>query len=443
MPPPFSRPTNIRWVVFALASGTSWWMYLHRYVFALIKPQLASEWGLDKEQLGFLDSAFSMGYTLFQFPLGIAADAAGVHLVLTGLILLWCAGLAMHAWAPSFSFLAFARALLGLGQSAVYATLSRVAQMWFPPSVRTTLQGIVGVLAGRIGGLCANVLFGSLLLGALALNWRTAIYLTAAGGAIHALVFAALFRNSPRRHPLVNEAEAELIEGVSSTVPASPPPRLTIRELLQSIRPRALVNLIALNVQTILSTFADNIYSNWIPLFLYEVHHLNFQKMGIYSSLPLLGGAIAGVLGGLLNDLCIAWTGNRRWSRSGVAAVGKGLAAAILLVALAWYDSPYVFCGLLFVVKLFGDWSVTTTWGVVTDIGGRATASVFGFNNAVAGFGAIAAPVIFGFLAQHYGWPAVFLSVAATYVLCAVSWLFIDCTIPMIEQPPSDASGLT
>jgi sugar phosphate permease len=441
MPLPSARPTNIRWVVFALASGTSWWMYLHRYVFALIKPKLVSEWGLNNEQLGFLDSAFSVGYTLFQFPLGVAADAAGVHLVLTGLILLWCSGLAMHAWAPSVKYLAFARGLLGMGQSAVYATLSRMAQMWFPPPIRTTLQGIVGVLAGRIGGLCANVLFGSLLLGALALNWRAAVYLTAAGGAIHALVFAVLFRNSPRRHPLVNEAEAELIEGVSSATSAAQPPRLTMRELLRSIRPRALVNLIALNVQTILSTFADNIYSNWIPLFLYEVHHLNFQKMGIYSSLPLLGGAIAGVLGGMLNDLCIAWTGNRRWSRSGVAAAGKGLAAAILLVALAWYDSPYVFCALLFVVKLFGDWSVTTTWGVVTDIGGRATASVFGFNNAVAGIGAIAAPVIFGSLAQHYGWPTVFLSVAATYVLCALSWLFIDCTIPMIEQPHNDASG--
>ena len=38
-------------------------------------------------------------------------------------------------------------------------------------------------------------------------------------------------------------------------------------------------------------------------------------------------------------------------------------------------------------VKFFGDWSLATSWGVVTDIGGRATASVFAFNNAVAGIG--------------------------------------------------------
>jgi len=424
-----------------LACGTSWWLYLHRYLFALIKPQLVDEWHLNKEQLGLLDSAFATSYTLFQFPLGIAADTAGVRLVLTGLMLLWCGGLALHAWAPTFKLLAVARALLGAGQSAVYAALNRVAQNWFPPAIRTTLQGLVGVLAGRIGGLSANLIFGSLLLGVLALNWRTAVYLLAAGGAVHAILFAIQFRNSPRQHPQVNAAEAALIEGPeSASPPATPSPRLSPSELLHALQPRALANLSFLCLQTVLSTFADNIYSNWIPLFLTEVHHLNFQKMGVFSALPLLGGAIGGVLGGALNDLCIAWTGSRRWSRSGVGAVGKTLAAIVLLAGLLCYDRPYVFCGLLFVVKLLGDWSVTTTWGVVTDIGGRATASVFGFNNAVASLGAIAAPLAFGFLAQHYGWPTVFIVVAATYVLCALSWLFIDCTIPMIEQHPSGTS---
>jgi MFS family permease len=114
--------------------------------------------------------------------------------------------------------------------------------------------------------------------------------------------------------------------------------------------------------------------------------------------------------------------------------VGKGLAAALLVTALWWYDNPYVFCGFLFAVKFFGDWSLATSWGVVTDIGGRVTASVFAFNNAVAGIGFIAAPTIFGFLAQHYGWTVVFVSVAVTYVLCALSWLAIDCTIPMVEE---------
>lgn len=92
-------------------------------------------------------------------------------------------------------------------------------------------------------------------------------------------------------------------------------------------------------------------------------------------------------------------------------------------------------------VKLFGDWSLTTSWGVVTDIGGRATASVFAFNNAVAGLGLIEAPALFGWIAEYYIWRPVFLAVAATYALCAASWLFKDCTLPVISPPKPAADA--
>jgi predicted MFS family arabinose efflux permease len=288
--------------------------------------------------------------------------------------------------------------------------------------------------------MCAYLLFGSLLLGRMGLDWRMALYVFVGGGVAFAALFAIVFRNSPRDHFWVNSAEAELIAGDR---PPAAPARMTFSELRRAIGPRSLINLLVLNVQTILSTLADNIYSNWIPLFLWEVHHLEFEKMGLYSSLPLLGGAIAGVFGGMLNDLFIARTGNRRWSRSGIAAAGKGMAAALLLAALACYDNPYVFCAWLFAVKLVGDWSLTTSWGVVTDIGGRATASVFAFNNAVAGIGLIAAPPLFGYVAQRFGWPAVFMTVAVTYLLCALSWLAIDCTIPVVSEEPSSRSAGT
>ena len=178
---------------------------------------------------------------------------------------------------------------LRVGQSAVYSTLSRMAQTWFPASIRTTLQGIAGITAGRLGGMSAYLVFGSLLLGVCGLDWRTAIYVFVAAGVLFTILFAAIFRDSPRGHPLVNPAEAELIEGPSSKAQAS---RMTFSQTLGAIRPRALINLVMLNLQTILSTLADNIYSSWIPLFLWEVHQLKFEAMGIYSSLPLFGVTI-------------------------------------------------------------------------------------------------------------------------------------------------------
>jgi ACS family glucarate transporter-like MFS transporter len=197
-----------------------------------------------------------------------------------------------------------------------------------------------------------------------------------------------------------------------------------------------------LMVQSILSTFADNVFSNWIPLFLAQVHHLEFKKMGIYAALPLLGGAIAGLAGGGLNDYLISVTGNLRWSRVAVGVGGKGIAAIFLLLALRSYHDPYRFCIYLFFVKLFSDCSLATAWGVVTDIGGKATASVFALNNSIAGLGLIAAPAVFGYVSEAYGWRAVFILTAVTYVLCAISWMFINSTIPVLREDdvPKDAT---
>jgi sugar phosphate permease len=108
------RPTSVRWGVFALACGTSWLLYFHRYTFALIKPELTEEWGLGPDELGLLDSAFYTSYSLFQIPLGIAGDVFGVRLVLTLLIVVWSGGLGLQALAPSVKLLA-AAAVAGAG----------------------------------------------------------------------------------------------------------------------------------------------------------------------------------------------------------------------------------------------------------------------------------------------------------------------------------------
>lgn len=434
------RPTGVRWSIFSVACATSALLYLHRYAFSFIKPRLAEEWGLTNTQLGAIDSAFSLCYTLFQIPAAVVADLYGVRLVLAGLIVVWCAGLAMMAWAPSARWMWLAQALLGSGQSAVYACLNRIARTWFPPGVRTTLQGMVGILSGRLGALGSSLFFTTLLLGVCGLHWRTALAILVSMGAGLLIWFLLIFRNSPREHPHVNAQEVALIEGddqsLNKTAAASKP---TLRQFWQRLSPQSAVTMTFLALQTVLSTFADNIYSHWLPLFLSQVHELNYRKMGIYAAMPLLGGAAAGFLGGALNDFLIARTGNRRWSRVAVALGGKSLAGLILLFALQFYDQPYLFCGLLFFVKLCGDCTLATAWGVVTDIGGRATATVFAILNSIAGAGLIAAPIVFGSVADHFGWRAVFVTVSVAYFLCALCWLGIDCTISVMK--PESESG--
>lgn len=424
-----------------MACGTSWLLYLHRYMFALIKPFLKDEWELGNDELGLLDSAFGAAYMGFQIPLGIAANALGVHLVLTCMIVVWSVGLALHAWAPTMKYMWVARATLGLGQSAAFAAQSQITRAWFPRSIRTIVQGWVGVFFARFGGLSAILVLGFVFLGEFELPWRSVVYVLAGIGLVHAILFALFFRNLPRNHPRVNDAETALIEERAEK-PSKPSPRMTFRKMFQRMNARSVGNLLTLNLQTILSTLSDNVFSAWIPLFLREVHEFGIKEMALFASLPLLGGALGGAFGGWLNDKMIARTGSLRWSRTAVGTTGKGIAGVLLLTSLLWYDEPRLFCAILFLVKFFSDWSLVTTWGCVTDIGGKASATVFAFNNTVAMIGSIVASTLYGFMSEYHGWIPVFVTAAVAYVVCALTWLLINCEIPVIRSESNEGKPL-
>lgn len=433
------RPTNVRWIVFALGCGTSSLLYLHRYTFALIKPELAKEWGLTNTELGVLDSAFSVFYMAFQFPAGVAADVLGAHLFLGGIILAWSLALSAHTWVPNATALWYARAAFGMSQAGAYASINRVTRTWFPLTTRSTAQGWMGVFSGRMGAAGANLLFATVLIGAMSLDWRNAMNVLVFVGILHGVAFLVLYRNSAAEHPWANRAEAEYIAGPAAQETQragdDASKRTSLRDLFRRMSPRSVLNLFCISLTSTLSTIADNIFSNWIPLFLYQAHHLNFKEMGIFSALPLIGGACGGAFGGYLNDRLIRGKLNRRWVRSLLGMTGKGMAGILIITALLTsFDNPYRFCILLFFVKFFADISLATRWGTISDVGGKATASVFGFNNAIAGIGAILAPMMYGYVSENYNWESVFIIGGVMYGLCAASWLLIDCTIPLMRE---------
>src|ERR1700722_9550454 len=85
-----SRPTQVRWLIFVLACTTSALLYLHRYSWGVIKPDLKKEYpALTDTQLGWLDSAFNATYAFGQVPAGLASDLLGPRSILSGSVLLW------------------------------------------------------------------------------------------------------------------------------------------------------------------------------------------------------------------------------------------------------------------------------------------------------------------------------------------------------------------
>jgi MFS family permease len=163
--------------------------------------------------------------------------------------------------------------------------------------------------------------------------------------------------------------------------------------------------------------------------------------LGLLASLPLWGGALGGIAGGFINDGLIAWTGNRRLSRSLVGFSGKMIACVCLYLSITHSD-PMTGAWLLFATKFFSDWTQPTVWGTSTDMGGRYSATVFSIINSAGSAGGVVTPLIGGFLLDHYATPEViagettkiihyepvFLMVGIMYIMSGVCWLFINCT---------------
>lgn len=435
MPNEHDRPTNVRWLVFGLASATSFLLYLHRYTWGFVKVQVREEFGWKDDVLGWLDSAFMISYAGGQIPGGMLGDWFGPRMVLGGMVIVWSLSMGGMALARNFAGMTWVRMLFGLAQAGCYPNLSKVTKIWFPLSERTAVQGWVASFFGRMGGAASFVLFGTLMLGEWHIPWRTALAWLTACGCAFSLLFVWLLGNSPRQHAWVNGAEADLISFGDTTGGTAERSVINWRRVLASRVVWALL------FQQFTCAFVDMFFSNWLPLYLRSVKHVEITSAGWMAALPLVGGALGGMLvGGVLQNWILLKTGNRRWARSGIGLAGNLLAGVCLFASLLCNSASQIVWA-FFLLKFFADWAQPTCWAATTDMGGRSAASLFALVNTAGslagfvsgpamGYTITKAGALFGSggSSGDAGWTALFVMIGAVYIASALSWLLIDCT---------------
>lgn len=478
------RPTMRRWVVFGLAAATSFILYLHRYTWNFIRPELMDEYKFSNQEMGFLDTAFYASYSLGQIPGGIICDMFGPHLFVGIIIAIWSLTMPCLGLAGSLNGLIGARLGFGAAQAGCYPSLAKVTREWFPIGQRTTVQGLVASFFGRSGGAMSSLLFGSILMGVCGFSWRVALTMLAVFGLVLAVLFIWQCRNRPEEDPRCNAAERALIRAGDETPDDDQPKVLPLRRALKNGSLRIFV------VQQYMNAGADYVYSVLMGSFFIESRGVTDKViLGILASMPLWGGACGGVAGGLLNDFLIRTTGSRRRARTIVGFSGKVFACFFLYAALMypnvpvlpgivewgneiiasfimdrfgglgfsfgmweWFafdqvtevlarnSMPLVAATMLFTTKFFTDWTQPTVWGTSTDLGGRYSATVFSVINTAGGIAGTVTPVVGGWLLDHYSttsivngeevmvthYEPVFVMVGVMYLLSAVCWLFIN-----------------
>ena len=151
----------------------------------------------------------------------------------------------------------------------------------------------------------------------------------------------------------------------------------------------------------------------WIPTYFSEELGLSI-KDGILSSILLpFGQACAMFLFPLITDKLLK---GRREPMLIIASV----VTIVGMITFPFIQSQYLASGMLF---LLGVSAMVTgvIWAIAGDIGGKALSStVVGIFDWAVYMGAAIQASIFGFVKDHFGWPAIFITIGALYVILIV-----------------------
>src|SRR6516164_5593990 len=94
--------SRVRWSIMACVVMVTVLTYLDRLNLSIAGKYIQDELALSTRMMGWVFSAFLLGYSIFQVPGGWAGDRYGPKNILTGAILLWSLFTALTGLAPDF-----------------------------------------------------------------------------------------------------------------------------------------------------------------------------------------------------------------------------------------------------------------------------------------------------------------------------------------------------
>ena len=392
--------------------------YLDRVNISIAGSSIAAEYHLSNVQLGWIFSAFLVGYALFQTPGGWLADRLGPRRVLTAGVLWWGIFTALTALVSTkiaFTVLLFAavRFLLGAGEAIIYPASNQFVSRWIPSAERGIANGLifagVGVGAGVTPILITHVM--------VRYGWRWSFWMSAVIGLIAGTVWYFVARDTPEEHSHVSVPELTHIQA-GRTVKSASDGRIPWSTIFRS------KEVLALTLSYFSFGYVAWIFFSWFFIYLAKVRGLDLKVSAFYTTLPFLAMAACSPVGGAISDKLTKLYGKRA-GRCGIAVFGLLLTAVFLALG-----SQVESARLASVVLAGGAGALylsqSSFWSVTADIAAGSSGSVSGFMNMGNQFGGALTASLTPAIATRFGWTTSFCVAAGLSVLGAAAWLLVD-----------------
>jgi len=385
--------------------------YIDRVCVSTAAPDIRQSLGLTSSQMGWVFSAFTIAYAVFEIPSGWLGDTMGPRKVLTRIVLWWSAFTAATGAVWNYTSLLVARFLFGAGEAGAFPNMSRSLSRWFPLRERGTAHGII-FMGSRMGGAVTPPLVGALIFYA---GWRQAFWIFGVLGVVWCVFWWKWFRDNPEQHPDVSPEELALIQ-------EGGPQRTSQLSVDMVLSP----NILWIGLMYFCFGYCLYFYLTWLPTYLRDARGMSPAQMNTVHTIVLLAAATASIAGGRLTDYLTRRYGLRVGRAIGAVAMPvSGLALAVVAIT----DSTAVAVGAMVVAAGAGDLCLSPSWAMCHDVGGDAAGTVTAIMNTFGNIGGALSPLVFGYSIDWWGsWRIPLLVAAGIAVLGGVFTLLINTT---------------
>ncbi|MBA3713922.1 MAG: MFS transporter, partial [Pyrinomonadaceae bacterium] len=134
-------PTRARYKVLSLLFVLASLTYLDRLCISAAAPAIIQEFNFTPVQMGYIFSAFTFAYALFEIPSGWLGDRFGTRQALTRIVLWWSAFTMLTGATVGFASLFIVRLLFGAGEAGAIPNSASTVARWFPTAQRGRAMG--------------------------------------------------------------------------------------------------------------------------------------------------------------------------------------------------------------------------------------------------------------------------------------------------------------
>jgi ACS family glucarate transporter-like MFS transporter len=422
--------------------------FMDRTNISIAGVSISREFGIDNAHLGWIFSAFLIGYASFQIPGGILARRLGPRRVIA-IDVIW-SGLftALTASVPpgirgALFLLVLVRFSLAAGEAITYPAANQFVERWFPIDERGKANGIIFGGVGLGSGLTPPIMTAIMM----HYGWRAAFWFSSVVVLLAGLIWYLIARDTPEEHPWVRAGELKVIvdgrddnRGKAGKVAVAAVPQAAVKRKVPWSKIFRSKEILALTGSYFTFGYVAWIFFSWFYIYLVQVRGLNLKTSALYSMFPFIAMTLGSLTGGVASD----WLSDHVSVRAGrcfLPAFALAFTAFLLSVGSRAHDAKtatlVLACGAGALYL-----SQSSFWSVTADFAGPYSAVVSGTMNTGCQVGGAVTASLTPMIASHFGWDASFMTATLFAVLGAIGWLIVNPSA-RLDGIDSSAVGLS